>query len=67
MVEVVTNIDLEHLDYYDDIEHIKATFLQFIDKIPFYGAVILCLDDENIADILPKIKENFNIWTFPAG
>lgn len=57
VVEVVTNIDLEHLDYYRDLEHIKATFLEFIDKIPFYGAVILCLDDENIADILPSIKK----------
>jgi len=57
VVEVITNIDLEHLDYYKDIEHIKETFLQFIEKIPFYGAVILCLDDENIADILPRIKK----------
>lgn len=57
VVEVVTNIDLEHLDYYSDIEHIKETFLLFIDKIPFYGAAILCLDDANIADILPLIKK----------
>lgn len=57
VVEVVTNIDLEHLDYYHDLDHIKETFLEFIDKIPFYGAAILCLDDANIADILPKIKK----------
>jgi len=57
VVEVVTNIDLEHLDYYRDLDHIKATFLEFIDKIPFYGAAILCLDDANIADILPLIKK----------
>jgi len=57
VLEVVTNIDLEHLDYYRDIDHIKTTFLQFIDKIPFYGAVILCLDDENVSDILPQIKK----------
>ncbi len=57
VVEVITNIDLEHLDYYRDIDHIKSTFLQFIEKIPFYGAVILCLDDANIADILPLIKK----------
>lgn len=56
VLEVVTNIDLEHLDYYRDIEHIKETFLAFIDKIPFYGAAILCLDDPNIADILPAIS-----------
>lgn len=55
VVEVVTNIDLEHLDYYRDLDHIKDTFLQFINKIPFYGAAVLCLDDENIADLLPMI------------
>ncbi|MGB5232885.1 MAG: UDP-N-acetylmuramate--L-alanine ligase [Desulfoprunum sp.] len=55
VVEVVTNIDLEHLDYYRDLDHIKETFLQFINKIPFYGAAVLCLDDQNIADLLPSI------------
>ena len=57
VLEVITNIDLEHLDYYRDLDHIKATFLEFIDKIPFYGAVIVCLDDANIAEILPSIKK----------
>ena len=55
VLEVITNIDLEHLDYYRDIDHIKASFLQFIDKIPFYGAAIVCLDDPHVADILPEI------------
>jgi UDP-N-acetylmuramate--alanine ligase len=57
VVEVITNIDLEHLDYYRDLDHIKSTFLEFIDKIPFYGAAIVCLDDENVADILPSIRK----------
>ncbi len=57
VLEVVTNIDLEHLDYYRDLDHIKETFIEFIDKIPFYGAAIVCLDDANIADVLPKIKK----------
>jgi len=56
VIEVVTNIDLEHLDYYRDLEHIKKTFLQFIGKIPFYGAAVLCLDDPNIAELLPRIQ-----------
>jgi UDP-N-acetylmuramate--alanine ligase len=56
VIEVVTNIDLEHLDYYRDLDHIKETFLQFIGKIPFYGAAVLCLDDENIAELLPQIQ-----------
>lgn len=57
VVEVVTNIDLEHLDHYRDLDHIKETFLEFIDKIPFYGAAILCLDDANVADILPRVQK----------
>ena len=57
VLEIVTNIDLEHLDHYRDLDEIKATFLEFIDKIPFYGAAIVCLDDPNIADLLPHIKK----------
>jgi len=57
VIEVVTNIDLEHLDYYRDIDEIKEVFLQFVSKIPFYGAAVLCLDDDNIASLLPRIKK----------
>ncbi|MFO7605163.1 MAG: UDP-N-acetylmuramate--L-alanine ligase [Desulfurivibrionaceae bacterium] len=57
VVEVVTNIDLEHLDYYRDLNEIKETFLQFISKIPFYGAAIICIDDPNIAEIFQYIDK----------
>jgi UDP-N-acetylmuramate--alanine ligase len=57
VIEVVTNIDMEHLDYYKDLDHIKDVFLQFIDRIPFYGAVILCLDDPHIVELLPQIRK----------
>lgn len=57
VIEVVTNIDLEHLDYYRDIDEIKEVFLLFINKIPFYGAAVLCLDDDNVASLLPRIKK----------
>ncbi|MFH2124729.1 MAG: UDP-N-acetylmuramate--L-alanine ligase [Pseudomonadota bacterium] len=66
VLEVVTNIDLEHLDYYRDIEHIKSVFMEFIDKIPFYGAVILCLDDANIADLLPAIRKRMITYGLTA-
>ncbi|MDW7773216.1 MAG: UDP-N-acetylmuramate--L-alanine ligase [Desulfobulbaceae bacterium] len=56
-IEIVTNIDLEHLDYYRDLDHIKEVFVQFMDRIPFYGAVVLCLDDPNIAALLPRIQK----------
>lgn len=57
VIEVVTNIDLEHCDYYKDIEHVKDLFFQFIEKIPFYGVAILCFDDANIVSLLPKIEK----------
>jgi UDP-N-acetylmuramate--alanine ligase len=57
VIEIVTNIDLEHIDYYQDIEQIKETFLAFINKIPFYGAAVLCLDDPNIAEVLPAVTK----------
>ncbi|MDY6842464.1 MAG: UDP-N-acetylmuramate--L-alanine ligase [Thermodesulfobacteriota bacterium] len=58
-IAVVTNIDPEHLDYYKDIEHIKDTFLSFINKVPFYGAAILCLDHPNIQSCIPKLEKKF--------
>jgi len=54
-IAVVTNIDLEHLDYYKDIDEIRSCFLQFVNKVPFYGSVIICLDDPNIQLIIPQM------------
>src|SRR5438477_11283210 len=56
ILAVVTNIDREHLDHYADIEAIRHAFVEFVNKVPFYGAAILCLDDENIQRILPEIN-----------
>ncbi len=50
---IVTNIDLEHLETYKDLEDIKQTFRQFLTNLPFYGSAILCIDDENIQSLLP--------------
>jgi UDP-N-acetylmuramate--alanine ligase len=54
-IAVVTNIDREHLDFYEDIEDIRACFTQFVNKVPFYGAVIICLDDPHVQAIIPHI------------
>jgi len=56
ILAVVTNIDREHLDHYANIDEIRAAFLEFIQKVPFYGAAILCLDDENIQQLLPSVN-----------
>ena len=50
---VVTNIDLEHLETYKDLNDIKQTFKQFLSHLPFYGSAILCIEDENIQALLP--------------
>ncbi len=61
-IAVVTNIDHEHLDHYGDIEGIKKTFIQFINKVPFYGLAILCLDDDNIPDVIPKLEKRYTTY-----
>lgn len=65
-IAVVTNIDLEHLDYYRDLDHIRETFLEFINKIPFYGQAVLCLEDENIQTILPRLTKRFVTYGFSS-
>ncbi len=55
-IAVVTNIDLEHLDFYSGLDEIRDHFVQFVNKVPFYGAVIICLDDQNVQLIIPQIK-----------
>jgi len=56
---VVTNIDLEHLDFYRGMEEIKAAFLAFMNKVPFFGLVILCIDNENLASLIPFLKRRY--------
>jgi UDP-N-acetylmuramate--alanine ligase len=53
---IVTNIDREHLDHYASLDEIRAAFTEFVNKVPFYGAVVLCLDDENVQKILPAVR-----------
>lgn len=53
---VITNIEAEHLDIYKDLDDVKAAFTKFANKVPFYGAVIVCLDAPEVRSILPNIK-----------
>ena len=55
-VAVVTNIDREHLDTYRDLADLQEAFLGFVNKVPFYGAAVLCLDDGPVQDILPRVE-----------
>ena len=56
VVAVVTTIDREHLDQYSSLEDIQGAFVQFVNRVPFYGAAILCLDESNVQAIIPSVK-----------
>jgi UDP-N-acetylmuramate--alanine ligase len=53
---VITNIEAEHLDIYEDLDDVKSAFIEFANKVPFYGAVIVCLDDPTVRSILPDMN-----------
>ena len=56
-IAVVTNIDCEHMDYYGDMDALRKTFVDFINKIPFYGLAVVCLDNEEIQGIIPRLRK----------
>jgi UDP-N-acetylmuramate--alanine ligase len=56
-IAVLTTLETDHLDTYRDLDDIKGAFIQFASKVPFYGSVILCLDEPALQDIMPKIKK----------
>ena len=55
-IAVVTNIDREHMDYYHDMEDVRRCFADFVNKVPFYGAAVLCLDDPHVQAVIPKVE-----------
>lgn len=61
---IVTNIELEHLDCYKDIEDIKEVYINFCRKIPFYGILSLCTDNKNSKSILPQLSKPFTTFGF---
>ncbi len=61
-VVVITNIDHEHLDHYGTFERLQQSFLDFANRVPFYGASLLCLDDPVIQQLLPEVKGR--TWTY---
>src|ERR1700732_1505297 len=56
VVAVVTTIDREHLDQYSSLEDIQDAFVQFVNRVPFFGAAVLCLDEPNVQAIIPNVK-----------
>ena len=65
---VVTNIEADHLDHYKDLAEIKEAFLQFVNKVPFYGAAVLCLDDPAVQSLIPQNEAPVrDVWDGGAG
>jgi len=56
-IAVVTTIDAEHLDYYGTLERVSEAFLAFVNKVPFYGAAVLCLDQPNVQLLIPRVEK----------
>jgi UDP-N-acetylmuramate--alanine ligase len=65
-IAVVTNIDREHMDFHQTMERSTESFLTFINKIPFYGLAVLCVDNANVQALLPKVRKRFNTYGLSA-
>ena len=62
-ISIITNLDIEHLDFYKSKENLIKSFEKFINMLPFYGVTILCLDDKNLQTLSKKINSR-NIITY---
>ncbi len=56
---VITNIDYEHIDFYRNMVNLRNTFVNFINKVPFYGRAILCLDDKEVQGLIPELTKSY--------
>lgn len=60
MTSIITNIDADHMETYGgDFDKLKQTFIDFLHNLPFYGLAVLCIDDDNVREILPKVSRQF--------
>ena len=61
-IVAVTNLDREHLDHYGTVEKIQDAFLEFINRVPFYGLAVLCLDDERLRGLLSRVVKRYHTY-----
>jgi UDP-N-acetylmuramate--alanine ligase len=64
VITVITNIDNDHLDYYNNMENLKNAFIKHINSVPFYGAAVICSDNEIIRELTPKITRKYVTYGF---
>ena len=68
ILAVITNIDADHMETYGhDFEKLKQAFVDFIEHLPFYGRAIVCVDDANVREILPRISKPITTYGFSEG
>ncbi len=63
-IGVVTNIDREHMDFFKNMDSLKKAFLEFINKVPFYGTAIVCIENQHIKELLPSIHRKYMTYGF---
>ena len=63
-IAVITNIEADHLDSYDGIEDLHNSFIAFVNKVPFYGRVIVCLDNPGVQEVLSQIQRSLTTFGF---
>jgi UDP-N-acetylmuramate--alanine ligase len=66
-IAVVTTVDAEHLDHYGTLEAVRDAFVEFVNKVPFYGAAVLCLDQPNIQMLMPRIEKRIVTYGLESG
>jgi UDP-N-acetylmuramate--alanine ligase len=66
-IAVVTTIDAEHLDHYGNLDAIRDAFVAFVNRVPFYGSAVLCLDEPNIQRLIPRIEKRIVTYGLESG
>jgi len=67
ILSVVTNIDREHMDCYRDMDDVESAFVEFMDRVPFYGMVVLCIDDARLRDLIPRVQRRVVAYGIGPG
>src|SRR5207302_4920555 len=67
ILSVVTNIDREHMDCYRDMDDVEQAFVEFMNRVPFYGMVVACIDDERVRRVLPRVQRRIVTYGLAAA
>ena len=62
ILSVVTNVDREHMDCYRDMDDVEQTFIEFMDRVPFYGMLVVCNDDQRVRKLIPRVQRRVTTY-----